>query len=150
MSKITKSDIHYLFEDLWPKMPYAQEHKRNCLNKWSSIQNYFEKYNSPEQHNDLLVGLDSLDGIGITIGTGLIWSAHRLDRVPFDKYTLTYSIQQKVIKTEKISTNYIEISEQLKEFCDGFEIDGRNYQIEDFVREAMEELEGREYLIEPI
>ena len=44
MSGILKSDIIYLFDELWPLMPYAKEHKENCLAQIKSIENYFIKY----------------------------------------------------------------------------------------------------------
>ena len=150
MSEITESDISYLFDDLWPVMPYSQNHKSNCLNQLKPIQNYFSKYPLNENHIDLLNGLDSLDGIGLTIASGLIWSANRENRVPFDKYTTTYAIELKLIRTEKISTNYINYCNIIKNHCDSLEFeDGSEYQIEDFVRDAMIEMEDKEYLIEP-
>ena len=149
MSKILKSDILYLFDVLWPIMPYVQEHKKNCLAQFKSIENYFAKYPLNENHDELLNGLNSLDGIGITIASGLIWSANRKTRVPFDKYTLTYSLNEKIIRTEKISDKYIKVCEKIKNYCDKLEIDGRDYEIEDFVRDAMSELEDSEYFSEP-
>ncbi len=150
MSRISKSDILYLFDDLWPIMPYVEDHKRNCLEQIKPIKNYFTKYSLNENHNELLNGLDSLDGIGLTIASGLIWSTHRKDRVPFDKYTTTYALELKLIKTEKISTDYIGICEIIKEYCNGMEFkDGGEYEIEDFVRDAMVEMEDKDYLIEP-
>ena len=95
MSKITKSDILYLFEELWPLMPYADNHKINCLDQFKKIEGYFTKYSRKDKHNELLIGLNSLDGIGLTIASGLIWCANRKDRVPFDKYTMTYALKSK-------------------------------------------------------
>lgn len=143
MGKISKSDILYLFDELWPAMLYAETHKINCLDKITSIQNYFAKYELAE-HNKLLSGLYSLDGIGIPIGTGLIWSAHRNLRVPFDKYTLTHSINKKLIRTNNVLNNYVIFSKQIKEHCDS-----NKFTIEDFVREAAEELDGSEFLMSP-
>jgi endonuclease III-like uncharacterized protein len=148
MAKITKEDIYYLFDELWPAMMYANQHKSSCLDQFSSIENYFKRY-SESNHNQLLEGICSLEGIGITIGTGLIWSAHRNLRIPFDKYTTTYSLKLELIRSDYISKHYVKYSEQIKEYCDEFEIDGRKYEIEDFVREAMEQMEDSEYLIEP-
>jgi hypothetical protein len=68
-----------------PAMPYAQDHTQNCLKQIQSIENYFKKYSTIDNHNYLLNGLDSLEDIGITIATGLIWSNNRKYRVPFDK-----------------------------------------------------------------
>ena len=143
---ITKTDIERLFDDLWPAMLYAHENRLNCLTQFHSIQNYFKK---SVDHNLLLKNLCSLNGIGITIGTGLIWSAFPETRVPFDKYTLTYALQKKIIRTNNVSENYVSYSQKIKDFCDEFTIDERLYNIEDFVREAMVEVDGREFLVEP-
>ena len=143
---ITKANIEILFDELWPAMPYAHDHKINCLTQFDSIQHYFKKN---LDHNLLLENLCSLDRIGITIGTGLIWSAFPDIRVPFDKYTMTYALQKKIVRTDKVLGNYILFSKKVKEFCNDYTIDGRPYTIQDFVREAMIELEGSEFLAYP-
>lgn len=130
-------------------MPYAQEHKKLCLDKFKAIENYFAKYPLLENHNELLNGLNSLDGIGITIASGIIWSTYRKKRVPFDKYTLTFALEKKLTRTDKISDKYISVCEKICEFCAEYEIDGRDYEIEDFVRDAMIEMDGKDYLTEP-
>jgi endonuclease III-like uncharacterized protein len=125
-------------------MPYAEEHKHKCLDQRKSIENYFVKYPKIEDHNELLYGLLSLSGIGLTVASGLIWSAHRNLRVPFDKYTATYALKLKLMRSERISSNYIRFCESIKEYCD------RNkYTIEDFVRISMKEMEYSYYLIDP-
>ena len=130
---ITKTNIENLFDDLWPGMLYAYDHKLNCLSQLNSIQNYFKK---SSDHNVLLKNLCSLDGIAVTIGTGLIWSVFPDTRVPFDKYTLTFALQRKLVRTDKISEKYVQHSQKIKIFCDEFTIDKRRYTIKDFVREA--------------
>ena len=144
---ITKANIENLFDDLWPGMLYAHDHKLNCLSQLSSIQNYFKKNTD---HNLLLKNLCSLDGIAVTIGTGLIWSVYPDTRVPFDKYTMTFALQKKLVRTDEISEKYVLHSQSIKIFCDDFTIDKRRYTIKDFVREAWEELEGSEFLAEPL
>ena len=143
---ITKTNIEDLFDELWPGMLYAHGHKLNCLTQLNSIQNYFKKN---LYHNILLKNLCSLEGIGITIGTGLIWSVYPDIRVPFDKYTLTFALQKKIISSDKVSERYVLYSERIKRFCDESTIDERPYTIKDFVREAWVELEDSEFLAEP-
>ena len=143
-----------LFDDLWPAMNYAQEHKKNCLDKILSIQTCFKKFGT--NHNTLLNNLTTIDGIGLTIASGLIWAAFPENRVPFDKYTLTYALTvetvfgQGIIKTHKISTNYVTYSDKIKAYCDGFAMGEEPYEIEDFVREAMVEMMNYPALIGPI
>ena len=150
MSKILKSDILYLFEELWPLMPYTEKHKINCLTRFKIIESYFAKYSCKENHNELLKGLNSLEGIGLTIASGLIWSVYRKDRVPFDKYTMTYALELKLLRTEIISDDYIGACDIIKKYCDGLKFENESaYEIEDFVREAMNEMEDRDYSIGP-
>ena len=144
---ISKINIECLFDDLWPGMLYAHARKLNCLSQLNSILNYFKKNTD---HNVLLKNLCSLDGIAVTIGTGLIWSVYPDTRVPFDKYTLTFALQKKLVRTDKISERYVEHSQSIKKYCDEFTIDKRRYAIKDFVREAWGELEGSEFLAEPL
>ena len=139
---ITKTNIDMVFDELWPTMMLVHDHKQNCLNQISSIQNYFKK---KSDHNMLLNNLCSLDGIGITIGTGLIWSAYPDTRVPFDTYTLTYALTEKIIATINVSENYVLYSDKIKKYCDK-----RQCTIEDFVRESTIELEDYEFLQDPL
>ena len=81
-------NINLLFDDLWPLMPYAIEHKQNCLSSINTIQTVFKRHST--DHNALLNQLNLIDGIGLTIASGLIWSVYPNKRVPFDKFTLTY------------------------------------------------------------
>jgi hypothetical protein len=137
------SHLNNLFDYLWPAMTLASGHKATCIEKLSAINNCFIKFK--DDHDKLLASLSSLDGIGLTIASGLIWSYYPHNRVPFDKYTVTYAIDLKIIPSENISSNYTKYSEKIKEFCSEY-ID---YTIEDFVRQAMEEMQSKEYLISP-
>ena len=119
-----------LFEDLWPAMNYAEIHKHECLNNIETIQNRFHQFGS--DHNKLLRSLKGIPGIGITIASGLIWSVFPENRVPFDKYTLTYALYEEIFRLPKISTNYTTYSDKIKDYCDK-----RDYDIEEFVRIAM-------------
>ena len=139
---ITKTNIEILFDELWPGMLYVSDHRLNCLTQFDSIQNYFKK-NSDQ--NVLLGNLCSLEGIGLTIGTGLIWTVYPDTRVPFDKYTLTYALQKEIIRTDNISENYTLCSEKVKKYCDK-----KQWTIKNFVREARIELEDFEFLAEPV
>jgi hypothetical protein len=143
MAVIEKKDIDYLFDDLWSGMLYVTDHKIDCMKKFDSIQNYFIKYPS-NRHDELLQGLCSLDGIGVTIGTGLIWAAHRRIRVPFDKYTLTYALKLELIRSERVTENYLEFCKKIKKYCDT-----EKCSVQKFVRDARIDLEGSEYLMEP-
>lgn len=151
MAHITKADIYYLFDELWPEMIYASEYRVSCLDQFSAIDNYFRRYPEPE-HNELLQGLCSLDKIGITIATGLIHSAHRETRVPFDKWTMGYALKEDILKSDRISTRYVRCCERIKDYCDGYTIeeDGREvpYRIIHFVREAADRL-NEELTIKP-
>ena len=143
---ITKANIEMLFDDLWPMMYNAKIHKQNCVDSLAAIQHYFE---ISSDDNILLKNLRSIDGIGLTIATGLIWSVNQYSRVPFDKYTLTFAIVNEIIPSEHISNDYIKNCKKVTQFCDQFEIDGRKYCVRDFVREAILEMEFNKFKIEP-
>jgi hypothetical protein len=151
MKTISPENIDDLFEDLWPGMLYVHDHKMKTLNSLKGIQKYFSRF---KNHDELLYHLATLEGIGITIASGLIWSANQRTRVPFDKYTLTYALKLGILKTCKITGNYVNASKKIKEFCDKYDIiEGkrtRKYSIKDFVREAVVEMQKSEIpLIEP-
>lgn len=135
---ITRNHIEMLFTELWPMMPFSSENKHKCMEQFYSIEAYFKK---SENDDELLTNLCSLPGIGLTIASGLIWSIHQDSRVPFDKYTLGYALQKKILFSDAIKGKYIRASEKIKEYCLERSNDNQAYEIEDFVREAMENLD---------
>jgi hypothetical protein len=146
---ITKKRIDILFKDLWPKMKGCEEHHNNCLKQYSLIEKLFILHG--RNWNKLLIALDSLDGIGITIASGLIWAAYPNKAVPFDKYTTTYCLNEKWIKTEKVSNDYINICKTIKIELDKWcWTDGHPFTIEDLVREARDRMEHSEWFTEPL
>jgi len=142
MSKIRKKDIVYLFDELWPFMPYATEHKRKCLEQFEKIQDLFKRY-KPKNHDELFWDLEALPGIGITIASGLIWSGYEDRRVPFDRYTTSYALKLHIIRTNNIWHNYLEYCSNIKSYCEE-----QDYDIEDFVREAMLEMKDSIWIAE--
>lgn len=139
---ITTTDVNYLFDELWPMMHGSPHHKQNCIAQFSAVSAYFKKHG--KNFDELLNSLDSLDGIGLTVASGLIWSAYRHEAVPFDKYTMTYALYEGVLRTHRISAGkYSKCSKEVIAYCSKFvfhEEDGteRPYEVEDFVREAMD------------
>lgn len=145
---ISKLNIENLFDQLWPGMLYVKEHKINCLNKLETINKMFTDYSY--DHNVLISKLCLIDGIKTTIASGIIWSKFPYYRVPFDKYTLTYALNLKIINSNNVLKNYVTYSNKITEYCNGYTIEERPYLIEDFVREALLELENSEYLCDVI
>lgn len=97
----TADDIRYLFNELWPAMHASGMHRDRCLAGLTTINAVFARHaGSP---NDLLDALISLDGIGLTIGTGLIYSCNRTTLVPFDKQTTGYALQLRLIPDNIVS-----------------------------------------------
>jgi len=143
MSKIKKKDIVYLFDELWPLMPYATEHKTKCLEQFESIQAFFKKY-KPKNHDKLFRDLKALPGIGITIASGLIWSGYEDRRVPFDRYTTSYALKLGIIRSNNILDNYLDYCSNIQSYCEE-----QDYDIEDFVREAMLEMKDSIWITEP-
>jgi hypothetical protein len=145
---ITTSQINYLFDWLWPMMPFAIENKQHCLRQIKQIQAYFEK--SGDDHDALLSYLITLPNIGITTGTGLIWAVYPENRVPFDKYTLGFALREGILQSQKITGNYVKASEKILKHCEKkFESPSDDY-IVDFVRKAKSNIQQTpELAIEP-
>lgn len=139
---ITEKKIIYLFDVVWPAMEYCAENRKNCLSLFPLIEKQFIKHKL--DFDSLLVELVKYDGIGITIATGLIWVSYKGRAVPFDKYTTTWALQKKYIKTNRISDDYKSICKKIIT-----ELKGRKTPIKvlDFIREAMEEVEYLGYTI---
>lgn len=142
--RVTDKNIIELFDVLWPAMPYVQTHRAFCMNNLATINNCFKKF---PDHNDLLNSLKSIDNIGIAIASGLIWSVYPENRVPFDKYTLAFAIEEGILISENVSEDYISCCDKIKVFCDDVECEdaSETYTITDFVREALEVAEELAY-----
>ncbi|GAA3984609.1 hypothetical protein GCM10022407_32030 [Hymenobacter antarcticus] len=69
-----------------------------------------------------------------------------MEAVPFDKFTMTYALKEGILRNEYISGgHYANACQKIVAYCDGFtfiEVDGseREYDVEDFVREAREKM----------
>jgi hypothetical protein len=153
---ITKEDIDYLFDELWPMMYRSKQHKQNCLDHFEEIESCFKKWDW--DWDNLLDNLVKIYGIGPTIGSGLIWAANRKTAVPFDKFTMTYAHKLRLISNNRITGGgYMYACNEIENFCKDFEItleDGaiRPYEIEDFVVDARYETEHlpKDEIIDPI
>ena len=128
----TPQDVAYLFNQLWPAMHASAMHRDRCLASLGIIDAVFAQHaGSP---NDLLDALLALDGIGLTIGTGLIYSCNRTSLVPFDKHTTGYALQLRLIPDNFVSHgNFDRYSEAIVGYAAR---QGGVRDIEGFVREA--------------
>lgn len=119
-------------------------HKQHCISSLPRIESCFKKWGG--NYDSLLDGLSSLDGIGLTIASGLIWSTDPLEAVPFDKFTMTYALTERILRNEYISGgHYADACQKIVSYCAGFtmtEDNGieRGYEVDDFVREAREKM----------
>lgn len=142
---ITKSDIDRLFIGLWQNMHDNQGHRRHCTSDaiFNQIHACFKKYG--KDFNGLLDCLSALDGIGLTLASGLIWSVYEDEAVPFDKYTMCYSINEErgILKTMKISGGKYE--DACKKVLAYMNREGMD-SIEEYVRIAGQDVHCREYV----
>lgn len=122
--------IDYVFNELWPRMAYNRKHYENCKNYVGTITTLM---NSVNNVNDLIQCLSSLNLIGSTIASGLIYSMWRDKYVPFDKYTIEHAYRLGIIPNKDISNYY-------EKYCDSVVKYVKNSKslntIEDFVRES--------------
>ena len=134
---INRSHLDLLFDELWPEMPFFAENKANCIDKFEAIEKCFRKFKDIDD-NALLESLCALDGIGVTIASGLIWTVDQEARVPLDRFTYTYALFNEWIPGLKLKGNYVKFSEKICAACKA-----KNMSIEAFVREAREKLKQK-------
>ena len=144
---ITEKKINYLFQVLWPGMMYYNEHNYNCIEKFAQIERLFIKHKL--DFNSLLAALSEINGIGITIGTGLIWVAYQGKAIPFDKWTTSYCLELGWLRSYKITQNYKQVCNQVLTEINSYSYsDGSRYTVKDFVREAYDKMIDSEWLQE--
>ena len=66
-------------------MDRSSAHRDRMIGVQDEISSCFQEWAS--EPNQLLKALDNLDGVGLVIASGLIFSANRNTMVPFDQYT---------------------------------------------------------------
>lgn len=133
---ITEKKAMYIFDVLWSGMDFCEEHRQNCLSQYPLIEKQFIKHKL--DFDTLLDELIKYEGIGITIASGLIWKAYPGSAVPFDKWTTTWCVVKKYIRSANISDDYKSISKQI---IKQLKARRKPINVEQFVREARIELE---------
>jgi hypothetical protein len=130
--RLTRQDIMWLFDEVWPRMEYAPIHRDKCLNRLEIINSVFERHSNM---NDILRALDDMEDIGLVIASGLIFAADKETMVPFDKYTTGYALQLEIIPDNKISrgNNYTDYSRKVHSYI---QKRADLNSVLDFVREA--------------
>lgn len=129
---LTVQDIIFLFDDLWPEMEYSAVHRDECLAQIDQINAIFQRHQ--QDFNELLQALSTIPGIGLVIGSGLIFSANRDTMIPFDKYTTGWALELGIIPDNRISAeNYVNYSSGVQDHIRNSE---HLSDIVDFVREA--------------
>ncbi len=130
---IQRSAIIFLFDVVWPRMLYSSVFRDKCLARLPVINSLFEQYSSDA--NKLLLTLDTLPDVGLVIGSGLIYSANRNSMVPFDKWTMGWALELRIIPDNKISAgkNYTRYCENIVSYIKQSD---HLKSIFDFVREA--------------
>ena len=136
-TKLTKDKVSWLFDYVWPRMPYSASHRDTCIRLLDRINDTFDRFK--DNPDKLLVELRRLDGVGLTIASGLMFASNPQVFVPFDKYTMGWSLHLRIIPDNFISTgNYADYSQRVVSHiqnCEHLET------ILNFVREADEKLD---------
>lgn len=150
---IQPHNIHRLFNKLWPGMRVSTSHRDHCLKILPQLESYFKKWGS--DLDSLLDCLASLDGIGLTIASGLIWSVYPGTAVPFDKWTMSYALGERILTTPQISKgNYTKACRKIIAHCNESlwtKESGKDvrYTIKRFVRNALQEASDYEWFQSP-
>lgn len=89
----------------------------SCYDNLETIVEKFNKFQT--DFNLLLTSLTALDGLGLVISTGLIFAAYPNSAVPFDKYTMGFTLFNKILFTPRISNNqYVVACDNVLKFID--------------------------------
>jgi hypothetical protein len=130
--QLTTQDIIWLFDEVWSRMEYAPIHRDKCLDRLKIINSLFRQCSNI---NELLRALDTVEDIGLVIASGLIFTTNREAMVPFDKYTMGWALELKIIPDNKISRNdnYTDYSKKVHAYIQTRE---DLHSMLDFVREA--------------
>lgn len=126
----TDTDIQWLFDIVYPKMNRSPDHRDTCIYQLTNIQLIFKRYKNDA--NTTLQHLTAIPGIGLTIASCLIFSANTDSMVPFDQFTMGYSLELKILKDANISDNYDSYSQKIIQYIQKNNIN----TILDFVIEA--------------
>jgi len=88
---------------MWGGMHGVQAHHANCRARRNEIAEAFETSSST---NEVLSKLLHIEGVGLTIATGLLWAAHPERCVPFDQKTMGYCLRRGVLRSDRITGDY--------------------------------------------
>ena len=106
----TTENISWLFDELWPLMDRSSAHRDRMIGIHDEISSCFQKWASDP--NQLLKALDNLEGVGLVIASGLIFSANRDAMVPFDQYTTGWCLEKNILPD-----HYISLEENYANYC---------------------------------
>lgn len=111
--KLDPKKLPSMLEELftmWGGMHGVQGHHANCRAHRDEIVKAFETSNSA---NEVLSKLLHIEGIGLTIATGILWAVHPEKYVPFDKKTMGYCLSQKWLRSDLITSDYEKVCKKV-------------------------------------
>jgi hypothetical protein len=132
--KLDANELPAMLDELftmWGGMHGAQGHHANCRAHSDEIVQAFETSASA---NEALSMLLHIEGIGLTIATGILWAAYPAQYVPFDKKTMGYCLRQELIRSDLITRDYEKVCRTVVDEAVGLEKD--HLKIKDLVHEA--------------
>ena len=97
-----KHKLHGMLDELfsmWARMHGAASHKAACQDHSDEIVAAFIESDSA---NEVLRKLRHIDGVGLTIATGILWASDPGRYVPFDKRTTGLCLREKWIRSDAI------------------------------------------------
>lgn len=116
---------------MWGGMHGAQGHHANCRTHSDEIVQAFETSASP---NEVLSKLVHVEGIGLTIATGILWAAYPDQYVPFDKKTMGYCLRRELVRSDRITSDFEKVCKKVVADAVG---DGKKHHtIKDLVHDA--------------
>jgi len=88
---------------MWGGMHGVHGHHASCRAHSAEILKAFETFASA---NEVLAALLHIEGIGLTIATGILWAAYPDKFVPFDKKTMGYCLSNRWLRSDLVTSDY--------------------------------------------
>lgn len=132
LREIQKSDLVWLFDEVWPMMEHAASHRDSCIASLSAINSVLRKF--VQDPDTAYASLQGITGIGPVIASGILFASRPDKCVPFDKWTLGWAYELQLVTTDKLRGRYKTSSKAVRKHAKK-----KGMSILDFVREASDE-----------
>ena len=125
MIDISRDRVRLMLDEvftMWGAMHGSVGHHSNCL---EHIDEIVASFKSSGTADEVVSKLVHVEGIGVTIATGILWAFDPAKYVPFDKKTTGYCLTMKWMHTVNLRLGYERICRRIVEAAVG---EGRKHE----------------------